>query len=350
MAQVVRMAWRTTRLCLAGGFLLSTAPFLLLIVATWHNVHQGIAAQRATGLAAVSGWEPISLWQESSIFASSRRKQSPGGIVGGVPGGIPRAQVANAKLASPAENIDRQIIRSGTLDIIAGNPLQAADQLRDLAARLSGFVVSSKVSGSDEQTRSAQVTIRISADRFDGARAEVRKIAQAVEEDSVEARDVTREYVDQEATLRNYRSEEVQYLAILKHATAVKDVVEVTSKLADVRGRIDGLEADLRFLRQQVEMSLLTTNVRSVAEAQVLGIRWRPLYEAKLSLHGALSALADYADSMLALVLYLPVILIWAITIVSLLKIGWMVLRRIGLLFFPGLKWWSRKPVQSQAT
>ena len=45
-------------------------------------------------------------------------------------------------------------------------------------------------------------------------------------------------------------SEEAQYLAILKRATAVKEVSEVSSKLVDVRGRADELEADLRFLRQ----------------------------------------------------------------------------------------------------
>ena len=350
MAHVLRRAWHKSRHWFAAGFLISTALFVLLMVANYRSAQHGIAAQRATGLAAVGGWEPISLWQQRSILPSAYRKQPPSGIIGGVPGGVPRAQVANAKLAPPSEPSDRQVIRSGTLDIVARNPLEATDRLCSLAARLSGFVVSSKVSGSEEQTRSAQVVMRVPAERFDEARAEMRKIAQAVEEDGIEARDVTRDYVDQEATLRNYRAEETQYLVILKHATAVKDVLEVTSKLADVRGRIEQLEADLRVLRQQVEMSLLTINIRAEADAQVLGIHWRPLNEAKLSLRGALSALADYADSMSALVLYLPVIVIWAVTVIALLKIGWMALRRLVLLFFPSLKGWSWRPMQSQAT
>jgi hypothetical protein len=49
--------------------------------------------------------------------------------------------------ASSAEDADRQVIRSGTLEIISADPLQAAEQLRNLAMHLSGFVVSSKVSG-----------------------------------------------------------------------------------------------------------------------------------------------------------------------------------------------------------
>jgi len=97
----------------------------------------------------------------------------------------------------------------------------------------------------------------------------VRRIAKAVEQDTSEARDATREYVDKEASLRNARAEEAQYLEILKRAAAVKDILEVSSKLAEVRGRIDESEADLRFLHHQVEMSLLTTNISAVAQAQV---------------------------------------------------------------------------------
>jgi hypothetical protein len=56
--------------------------------------------------------------------------------------------------------------------------------------------VSSTVSGNDERTRSAQVTVRIPAKYFDEARRQVRKIAKTVEQDTFEGRDATREYVD----------------------------------------------------------------------------------------------------------------------------------------------------------
>jgi hypothetical protein len=94
-------------------------------------------------------------------------------------------------------------------------------------------------------------------------------------------------------------------------------------------------------------MSLLTTNITAIADAQVFGIRWRPLYKAKLSLRAALSSVADYADSMVELLVNLPMIAIWGFTIVALLKLGWIVLRRLLLLFFPSLGAWLRRPVQA---
>ena len=137
---------------------------------------------------------------------------------------------------------------------------------------------------------------------------------------------------------------------ILKRAASVTDVLEVSSKLAEVRGHVDELEGELRLLRHQIDMSALTTNIAAIADAQVFGIQWRPLYRAKLSVRGVLFALADYADSMLALIFNIPVIAIWTFTVVALLKIAWIALRRLILLFFPALNVWLRQRVQPHAS
>jgi len=350
MAHAMRSAWNAHRHWLAAGFLFSTCLFLLLIVLNWRSEQRAINQQRATGLSATT-WDMRSAWSQRTVLPLSKQRTRMGIDKASSIIGATTERLRNVRFeprdASSTEYPDRQVIRSGTLEIIATDPLQAAEQLRDLATHLSGFVVSSKISGSDERMQSAQVTVRIPADHFEEARARVRAIAKSVEQDMVEARDVTRGYADQEAAWRNARAEEHQYLLILKRAASVKDVLEVSSKLAEVHAHIDELQADLSSLHHQVEMSLLTTNITAMAEAQVFGIRWRPLYKAKLSLRSALSSVADYGDSMVELVINLPVIAIWGFTILALLKVGWIVLRRIVLLFFPSLGTWLRRPTQA---
>ena len=374
MTQALRSAWKANRHWVAAGVLGAAVLFLLLIFMNWRSEQRGIASSRATGLSAGESWSMQPMWRTNSLLPPWPRRQrarrvsvdyltaSPknvagssmrgviGGVIGGVAGNPPPPALHNPSSDASSEITERQVIRTGSLDIIAGDTLQAAEQLRNLAARLSGFVVSSNVSGSDEGTRSAQVSMRIPSEYFDEARAEVRKIAKIVEQDTIEAHDVTRESVNQEAALRNARAEEAQYLTILKRAAAVKDVLEVSSKLAEVRGRIDELESDLQLLHHQVEMSLLTINIHGVAVAQAFGLHWRPLYEAKVSLRGALAGMTDYADDMVTLFLNLPVIFIWGLTIVALIKIGWMVLRSTARLFFPGSTIWLRRLAQSRAT
>lgn len=63
-----------------------------------------------------------------------------------------------------------------------------------------------------------------------------------------------------------------------------------------------------------------------------------------------LSATVDYCNSIVELLLNFPVIAMWGFTMVALLKVGCLVLRRIVLLLFPGLATWLRRPVRSQAT
>jgi Domain of unknown function (DUF4349) len=373
MVQTLRRAWKANRHWVAAGFLGATALFLLLMFMHWRNEQRGIASSRATGLSAAEYWSMQSMWRSSPLLPPWPRRErvrpvgvdyltaspkivagsSMGGVIGGVIGGVtgnplpPALRNSNSN-ASP-EIPERQVIRTGSLEIIVSDPLQTAEQLRTLAVNFSGFVVSSNVNGSDEGTRFAQVSMRIPAEHFDEARAEVRKIAKTVEQDTIEAHDVTRESVNQEAALHNARAEEAQYLVILKRAAAVKDVLEVSSKLAEVRGRIDELEGDLQLLHHQVEMSLLTITIRGMAVAQAFGLHWRPLYEAKVSLRGALGGMADYADDMVALFMNLPVIAIWGLTIVALIKIGWLALRSTARVFFPGSTLWLRRLVQSRA-
>jgi Domain of unknown function (DUF4349) len=357
MAQIsleeVGTAWKARRHWVAAAFLGAMVLFLLLMFMNWRSAQRGISVDRATALSSGSALSTGSMWQSHFLlpFWSPRThvvgldtlRASPSGQTGGSMsgvGGVPRnvrlAADYNSNLDATGEAFERQVIRTGSLEIIANDPLQTAEQLRNLGVSFSGFVVSSNVIGSDEGTRSAQVSIRIPSQYFDEVRAQVRKIAKTVEQDTIEAHDVTRESVNQEAALRNARAEEAQYLSILKRAAAVRDVLEVSSKVAEVRGRIDQLESGLRLLHHQVEMSLLAISIHGVAEAQAFGLHWRPLYEAKVSLRGALAGMADYADDMVELFLNVPVIAIWVLTIVALIKIGWMLLRGTVRVFFPG--------------
>jgi len=145
---------------------------------------------------------------------------------------------------------------------------------------------------------------------------------------TIESSDVTKQYVDHEATLKNYRAEEAPYLEIMRHATAVKDVLAVSEKLADVRGRIEKTEGEFRYLSQQVSMSAFVVSLRSETEAQVFGLRWRPAYNIRVAVRDGPPSLANYADAMVALLMRLPTIALWAATLLLAVKYGYALLRR----------------------
>ncbi len=81
-----------SRTALKTGWLITAGVIALYLgVIQPRDQARGIASEKATGLAAVSGsvvWEPISLWRQTSLFPHLRSEAYlQKGIVGGVPCG-----------------------------------------------------------------------------------------------------------------------------------------------------------------------------------------------------------------------------------------------------------------------
>lgn len=225
----------------------------------------------------------------------------------------------------------RKIIRTASVEMLVQNPAEMADRITKMAEGLGGYMVSADVG---QNSTAATLTIRVPAARFDEARSHIRSLGLKVESEKVDAQDVTRQYVDQDATLRNLRAEESQYLTILKQAHTVKDLLAVDEKLSEVRGQIEQQQAEFIALAQQVDTVALTISLRTPAEAQVFGLNWRPLYQLKLAVRDGLDSLATYATTMITILFNLPAVLLWIGTIGA-VSIGvWRTMRWIGRRWF----------------
>ena len=134
MVHAMGSAWNAHRHRLVAGFLFSTSLFLLLIILNWRSEQRGINQQSATGLSATT-WDTRSMWSQRNVLplsCSSRKgMDKASGIIGGTTERL-RTVRLESRDASSAEDADRQVIRSGTLEIISADPLQAAEQLRNL--------------------------------------------------------------------------------------------------------------------------------------------------------------------------------------------------------------------------
>ncbi len=296
------IAFTPRRQGIAMGFLAALLGIGLMVSTSAYHWRWFQAATDTTALAPVA--------MENQSLAAARNEMS--GTVGGVPGGGVAA--------------DRKIVKTAQLSLIAADPAKAAEAARAVAEQFGGYAVSLRV-GTQESGR-AQLTIRVPATQFEEARAALHKLGSRTEDEQIQAEDVTHLYVDTEATLKSYRAEQEQYLQILRRAGSVKDVLAVTEKLADVRERIERTEAEFRSLSQQVAMASFTISLRSETEAQTFGLHWRPLYQFKVAFREGMESLAEYGVTMLAVLMRLPAIALWAVTILLALKYGWALLRR----------------------
>jgi len=157
---------------------------------------------------------------------------------------------------------DRKLVRTESLGLIVKTPVETGETIIQIAQGAGGFLVTSNVNGGADAT-SASLSIRVPAEKFDEVRAQIRKLSLRVESESIDAQDVTKQYVDQEARLRNLRAQEQQYLGILRKAATVKDTLEVSDKLNEVRGAIEERQAEFEALSKQVETVAIRKDIQT---------------------------------------------------------------------------------------
>ena len=239
--------------------------------------------------------------------------------------------------------VPRKIVRNGSLELLVSEVEQSITKIGSIVSEAGGYVEKSTQTNSGGH--SANLTIRVPAARLDQVIAEVKRLATTVDRESVEVRDVTHEYIDLDARLRNAQAEEAQFLQILKRATTIKDTLDVTEKLGDVRGRIEEMQGEMKVLTTQIDMSALEISLRADSDVAVAGIHWRPLRQAKIAVEEMISGLADWADSVVAFLINLPLIAVWLVSIVILVLVAVRILRFLWRKLGPKTGWripWRR--------
>jgi Domain of unknown function (DUF4349) len=190
-------------------------------------VPRGVAMQKTAALAAI---ERNRHWLVP-VPDSFGDATLAAGVVGGVPGGVASQPDVTITYLSRSEPLaDRKLVRASSIDLLVKRPAESAEKIRSLTEHVGGFLVKSQTNGAQDATN-ASLAIRVPVGRFAEVVAEIRKLGLRVESEQMEAQDVTKQYVDQQAHLRNLRALEAQYLTILQQAKTVKDTLNVSEKL-----------------------------------------------------------------------------------------------------------------------
>src|SRR4029453_18967282 len=126
--------------------------------------------------------------------------------------------------------------RTGSLQLEVGDVPRALASARSSILGLHGYIGASQQYRGGEHVR-APITHPIPADRWEDALGALRKLGTEVGEQTDSA-DVTGQLVDLDARIRNLKASETALVGYIARATKVSDVLEIESRLSDVRGQI----------------------------------------------------------------------------------------------------------------
>lgn len=154
--------------------------------------------------------------------------------------------------STPAER--RIIIYNASFKIIVSEVEESIRRTEALAVELGGWV---------QEIRGEQITIRIPVARYEEATQRVESLGRVAHRE-LEAADVTEEYVDLEARLKNALAVRQRLQGLLEKAEDVKAALAVEKEMGRVTEEIERLQGKLELLRNRVAYSTITATFERV--------------------------------------------------------------------------------------
>ena len=173
-------------------------------------------------------------------------------------------------LPSSAE-FDRKIIFNATMSLEAGDVSKAFNEASALARSSGGYLErSSFANAAEEKDRTASLTIRVPVQNYESLIANLRGIEGVrVLTEGSKSTEVTEQYTDLQSRLRNLQSTEQQYLALLKEAKTIQEILTVQDRLSGVRSQIEQIQGRLKVLDSLTEFATVDLSITPVvAKAQ----------------------------------------------------------------------------------
>ena len=151
---------------------------------------------------------------------------------------------------------ERMIVRTADIALVVNDVATALDRISELADNLGGYVVSSN-SWKEDDRLVGIIDIRVPAEDFDYAMGSLRRLAVDITHENTSAKDVTEEYVDLSAKLRNLEATEEQLLRLMEKAEEVEDILSVQRELSKTRGEIEQTKGRMQYLERTSATSLI---------------------------------------------------------------------------------------------
>jgi hypothetical protein len=240
---------------------------------------------------------------------------------GGAPAAQPSRALALREIAESRPH--RHLIRNASLTLEARDARQAAAQLVAAARAAGGYVSDSRESVDAEDRRSVMIQVRVPFGRFDRAVQQIEALGR-VRDKQITTEDVTEEFIDSQAKLRNLKRMEARLLEHLKRTARLSDILQVEQELNRVRGEIEQFEGRLRFLEHRVTFSTITVTLTEAPAARIASLE---SYNGGQHVSAAVRSLIAFARVLWTAAIWTGV---WAVVWLPIALAVWLAYRRRG--------------------
>ena len=172
----------------------------------------------------------------------------------------------------PKENPEK-IIYAADVTVETTTFDETVANVTELVERYDGWIESSSISGSNyyqkakgtASTRDASYTLRIPSSRFNELMESLSALGN-IPYSHIYTENVTSQYVDTQARLKAYTTQEARLLEMMELAESVEDVIIIEDRLTELRYQIEALQSTLNNWDRRVSYSTVSLTVKEVRE------------------------------------------------------------------------------------
>ena len=194
-------------------------------------------------------------------------------------GAVANYTKGSSSLVSKTSNTDfaEKMIYSASATVETTDFEKSVEAVYDLVESYGGFLESSYITGQRLRyqwenytpTRTASFTIRVPAESFTSMKSALSGVGNVVDVRDW-AENITAQYYDTQSRLDTYRLEQERVMAMMEKAETVSDMLELESRLSEIRYQIESLESTLRNWQRQVDYSTVNLTVEEVQRLTVV--------------------------------------------------------------------------------
>ena len=240
---------------------ISLCPFWAVLAA----LLAGCGAQSVDDSAAPASASSASAATSGAATGIAERESSD--VSAGAPaaggGKTPGAVGAAAQTVSTTQ---RKIIYTATVDLVVENLTAGQSKLTQLVKANQGYIAETNVGGNSGEQRTGSWKVRVPVGNYEAFMAGAAKLGELQSINS-SSQDVTAEFYDVAARIKNKQVEEQRLIELLKKATGkLSEILHVEKELSRVRGEIEQLQGRIRVLTNLSSLTTITLTLREIKD------------------------------------------------------------------------------------
>jgi len=214
---------------------------------------------------------------------------------------------------------DRKITKNGNLTIEVINTETSREQAETLIKDMGGYVTNLNSWEVRPRILAYNMTVRIPVEKLEESIEKL--VALGVKKsESFSVNDITAQYVDNEARLKNLRARRERLLELMeRESKRLEDVLEIDRELNNVQVQIEQLERQQKRNDADVAYSTLILSIQPEPEiGDISNPEWNPGRSWTLSVNKLIRSFQGVVDKLIAIVVYIPlwlpiVLILWAL-------------------------------------